>query len=677
MIQPACQSASRETPPRLSGARPVRRLTWRGAWHPGNMIRGGAATVAALALLAPVLGAGVTEAGSWQPTTENLAISPAMGDQVVTPDVAMACFSVVEKWVREWKEPAVADVPPAAVAAVQGASITLRRAGEIVGRGTALSLTGGEHALVAAAAAAWREASDRMPGDRDAFWVERMRAQAPEVMISVEVCSAPVTMSPLAFDEVDRDLAAGLEGVAARFGSRSEAIFPATMITRGLLPGDALASCIAVASDNPELGIRSNPLTQPPALAKTHQAVFYRFRPFHVAQTSPGGPARFLHRSARVIGSREITTSQLKEWAGLMADRLMKIAVDEPADVTDPPHPDAPGRICLKIPGTIFPATDKIEPEYAPARDQSIVAVALGRAGRSSLTLHAGGSERARNAAVRMLRDVLQHPAGGPLTVESDQDWISREVAYRELLSDLTQEQMYLPWHTSRGSAAITSWDPSVHVRRVESLAEGSPRAELPAEDRGRLAYALALRKAPEAGEHVRALYRELGIARLHEAMPWLGWADMKVADQTQSQPSVPLLREWRDAVYTKMIPMPAPGSETADLAGGFLWTANQRMPTSDSAGTVAFLATMTGDGRITDPGERAKELSRLLSTLRFLRQISMDEYSCYSGQKPEQAMWGVKRSPTELELRPGDSAMTLIAVCETLRAIEAMKKPD
>lgn len=662
-----------------------RRHTERRSWS----------TLMAAGALGVVLGhAGVMPCEATVPEAAKGEVA-ASGDQPVAegsfapgsamdPETAMAAFSVVESWIRPWRHPDAADLPAGVSGRVRGASVTLRYMGQVVGRGTRgdadAGVDGDGHALVAAARAAWIEAADRLPGDKDAVREDRLREMAAGLMISVEVHGSLVPIAVLSYDEVDRVVSPGLDGVAVRIGERVESMFPGTMLSRNMLPGEALSSCVSQAAGDPTLGIRLNPLTQPPAISKSHGAVFYRFRSMHVAQTTEGGPGRFLHRGGRVISPRDLTRTGLESWADAMANRLVRSSTAHPADVTDPPHPEADGRICLRLPGVAWPATGKFDPEWATDSTVAMAAVALVRYARAREHADPAAAHAARNAAVRLVRGISEHtPAGAP-SPDTDEALIARSVAYLDLLPDLTYEQTYNGWHSRHGDSAVSRWDPRHRLGRLAPLETGSASRSVSWNSRGRLAYALARSEDPRAADHVRDIYRGLTISGLHQAMPWTAWADVVIADKpgpddVRVLSTAALLREWRDAAYARMIASPGPGDDDADLAGGFLWGGNDRLPGPGAAASVAFLATMIPDERLTDPADRPRELARLLSALRFLRQLTVDEYSAYSAADPSGVMGAVRRSPVDQRLDTEDTAMTLLAVAEAMVAIDRLAR--
>lgn len=674
MNQPACHSTTDTSAPHPRPRNAKRRDACAGLLCRGIITRRVLATTA----LAAITSAACTCLAGSMPRsalrTENIATLIREPDGDVTPDLAMACFSVLEASVRAWKTPANASFSPEILGSVRGASIILRLEGQIVGRGTVLK-TGimdpsQEHPLVTAAKTAMGEAASKLPGDRDALRDERVKALAAQIQISLEVCGEPTPFTPLAFDVVDMDLKPGLDGVAVRMGDHVESLFPATMLIRDQSPGDALAACIGLAASNPTLGIRTNPMTQPPAVAKSHEAVFYHFRPWHVAQTAPAAPAKFLHRGSKVFAPRDLTMASLSAWGDAMAKRLVATSDIEPLDQTDPPHPDAKDRICLYLPGTIRFAEGKTESARASLRQQTLVALALDR---YAAIVSGTPSDSASNGGIRLLRDVLEHVPSKAPSVETDEDAISKDIAYQTMLARLSYEQSFRPWHGKPGVSVVSRWDPVLDINRIAAVDEQSPARKLSISSRAKLAYALALRKDARAEDHIKDVFRSASAGNLQDAMPWIGLADLTQATQAGRAPAAALLREWREQIYARMIPPAAAGDDDADLAGG-LAPGIGKPPTAESARSVIFIARMLREPLLTDDAEKGKEISRLLAALRFLRQLTIDENSAYAASDLPATLWAVRRTAWDQRLDPEDSAMTLMAVCE---AIDSLRGPQ
>ena len=113
------------------------------------------------------------------------------------------------------------------------------------------------------------------------------------------------------------------------------------------------------------------------------------------------------------------------------------------------------------------------------------------------------------------------------------------------------------------------------------------------------------------------------------------------------------------------------PGDE--DLVGGIVMTVGgmNPLPSWHTARRVAFLATMLGDDRLTEPGERGTQLVTLLRSIRFLRQLSIDEAILHMCRSPEWAAGGVRSSLWDQSMPPDATAFTLLAVTEMLRSLE------
>jgi hypothetical protein len=82
----------------------------------------------------------------------------------------------------------------------------------------------------------------------------------------------------------------------------------------------------------------------------------------------------------------------------------------------------------------------------------------------------------------------------------------------------------------------------------------------------------------------------------------------------------------------------------------------------------------MLGDQRLTEDAEVPQETMRLLESLRFLRQLTADEAECHMYKDPAKALGGVRNSLFDQRMPPEATAMTLLAVCETIKSLEAIK---
>ncbi len=149
---------------------------------------------------------------------------------------------------------------------------------------------------------------------------------------------------------------------------------------------------------------------------------------------------------------------------------------------------------------------------------------------------------------------------------------------------------------------------------------------------------------------------------------PWIVWAARELGDGAPLGAAA--LREGRDLIWEHQLSRSDAGAENADLVGGIVFTGtNQPLPSAQSARAAAMAAAMLGDPALTPEGERPRELARLLPTLRFLRQLSAGEAESRLYPNPERASGAVRLALWDQRQPPEATAMTLIAVTETVRA--------
>ncbi len=570
---------------------------------------------------------------------QNTAAGKASPIDAPPPDQCMSAYAMAEAWVRELTVP---PEPPPPLPGIQGASITLRSGGRILGRG--VDFKGDGRSLWRAAMSACDEAKGRLAVENDSLRVERLRDAAAGLLISLELAGALIPISPQTHEDADRLVPPGIEGVACRFGDRLEAVFPGTMLVRGLLPGDALASAVASASDEPAYGLRVSPEAQPERLAREHGAVFYKFRSAHLAQFAPGEPPRFLFRGGRVVLRSELTRASIRAWADGLASHLIRRRW--------------PGAEPLGMLGTAWPTQGRYEPQIADTFEQSLCGYALLR----YAALGGEGAAKARDFAARLAScsaaaggvEFLQPPAFVAMA------WV--------FLDEMARTRPLPPeaeWLLARVAGGL------------DALAESGPEKTEPGE-RAVLAWALARRAAatPDPGDNSRAeaflrrVYLLTEPGQLVSHMPWLGWAELALAPP-QTVPAAEALRAMRDDVWAHQLgPEDAPAP---DLIGGIVFTSGGgSLPTCHSARPAAFAASMLGDSRLTEAREYAPELVRLLSLLRFLRQLGADEATGHMYADRDRAMWGTRSSLWDQRQPPEASALTLLTLVETLRSLDA-----
>jgi hypothetical protein len=111
---------------------------------------------------------------------------------------------------------------------------------------------------------------------------------------------------------------------------------------------------------------------------------------------------------------------------------------------------------------------------------------------------------------------------------------------------------------------------------------------------------------------------------------------------------------------------------EDADLLGGIVFTRGPSpLPTWQTLRPLIAMAGMLGDARIVSDEHYAGELARLRRSLRFALQLRVRETEAHGYADPDFALGGVRRSLWDHTIGPDATALALIAVCESLDALQ------
>lgn len=559
----------------------------------------------------------------------------------------MGLYQTVDQWVRSWDVPDTA--PDDGLEPVAGASITLRLGGAVIGRGT--DMTGDRLTVWRAARKAMSEATERLPGERDALWEQNIHESAQRTTITLELAGSPIPMDITEFIDVTTSLDPGVEGVAARLGERIEAHFPEMMLATGTQSGAAMSSLVSSLMDDPVMG-----LLEPGELRKKHGFIFYRFNATTIAQTAAGDSPVFLHRGGQVVGRDAITGQALAQFADQLAGHLIQRRW--------------PGVERLGMLGTLDPCKGEYDPQIASPVDQAAAAYSLLRYA-SSPNVDTDTSAAAVSFATRVLQDlcvtepVQEVPSATPAAAAMC------IVAILELPQETFQEQSDL-------------MDLLLECRKTVSAAfdvDAGFDSTVPDAGKGLIAHALAslavfseIKSEGEAASSaIRTAFKETAEGNLPSQMPWLGWAELTIAKPGRAVPSAVALRQMRDLVWGHQVTKADAGPRAGDLVGGIVFTAAKNpLPTWNAARPVAFCASMLGDERLTDKPEILFQLVTLLDSIRFLRQLSADGAAAHMYRDQDRALWGVRSALWDQRMPVQASAMTLLAVSETLRSIQS-----
>lgn len=648
LIQPACQSApnpAATAPDRaeadFTGRLPIPRFkagfVRAGAWCARHICCG---------LLATVCTPGLFGATTFQPTpvphpgtltptpvpAAAPAVAPAPTPEVpaVGPADAMDAFNTARRWVSNWDVPAD---PPNTGPRCAGIAVTLRLLGEIVGRG--VDTSGQPDSLWRATRAALREAQQRLPIDNDALAEQRRREIASEVVLSVELAAELLPLRASTYDEIDATVSPGLDAIAVRLADRTEMIFPDSMLSGRTTPGDAAASLVGRLLRDPAKGLRIDRDAQPARVSERHGLSFFRVRVLHVRQSSGQAAGLFMHRGGRVVETSELTAVALREFAEGLASHLLLRRW--------------PGAEPFGLRGQYNPIADRFEAPIAGPAEQAMIVLALQRASRTPAI--------SRDLALRC------------------------EEAASAIQISLAQAEKgeTPPWEDAVGSllflATIPDGDPSPQLADAIERCLATASKDTPLAIGALLPLSSRLTSPDQARATLDAVYASSPEGALAQHMPWAVLGERRLAPDALPTQQRDLLRAFRDKAYAFALPADAVGEDGRDLVGGFVFPgARSPMPTAQSARVVAGLAAILRDRSLTPDAELATELVRILPTVRFLRQLAGDDAHAGLFRNPANARFGIRSSPFDQSMPGEASALTLMALCDLLDAVDRLR---
>ena len=636
------------------------------AWLPGINPCGAAATRVALAVLlaVPIVATAQPDPTPAQPIPgqSDNPLADLLGARqpvrLPTPDEAMAACNTLEAWIRAWADPLQgrqADLPapdrvgPEAPTAA-GVRVSLYQAGRLVGWGAALAETPVEpraadraDPLAVAAADAMAQAARALVPRADALAPEQLRLLAADLTISLELAGPLTPLSETELANPDAALRPGLDGMAVRVNREWLVAYPSEILAAATPAGVRLPAMAAKLLRDPALGIEL-----PIDLVKQHGVAFYRFEVVHIV--SLDRTPRFLHRGGAVVESREVTTDSIVRFAESL------LAHAEAGLIADPPH--------LGLMGPLDAPRGAPDPHIATPTQQSLMALALLRLADTP-KLSGETHQRARTLAREIM---LALAVTEPAEIAPEDDGVAAAIAW-VVLDTLDAES-----DESLGPL----------LAGCESMLARHTAAERPetasSVSNAILVWALAERAARTGADRevaerdLRALYRATPPGNLVGLMPWLGWAELRLAGAAPV-PAHAALRQVRDLVWEHQLRAQDTGYAERDLAGGIVFTRGAvALPTWSTARPTALCATMLGDPRLTTPAETPAEVVRLIASMRFLRQLSARGLECAFYPRADLAAGGVRAALWDPRMPPEATAMTMLAVAEFLRSLDALE---
>lgn len=562
----------------------------------------------------------------------------AVAQGLPEPAEAMAAFNKVRTWVDAISAPPESDMSLAALPDCP-ASVTIRYAGRIVGRGVSFA-PGRGAAIREASARAIREASGRVPIPVDP---DLRREVARSLVLSLELASPPVPVAPDAMKDLYLTLSPGIHGVAARLGDRVEGLFPGTMLATGTEPRAAIGAVAAAVTGSPENAIRD-----PLQVRRDLGVSFLTFRTTHLAQSGAGASPHFLYRGSGLPTASPPTVQDLES----LTDRIVSNLL---ARETEPDHRAG-------IAGTYLPLQDRYEPSVGSPIEQGLVAIALARSARRH-----GGEKDVRDHAARLARRIIEDLAFvGPEEIAPDASPMSAAIVSIATRTVFDGDQA----RPDAVAELLRSCD-----RRMDEADIGS----LSGPERSFLAWGMSVRArrsgSPEHASTATRLVREAFLntpaPMLVGQMPWLLWAEQALAPADAPIPASESLRQMRAIIWTHQVRPEDGGDDGADMVGGILFTgASNPLPTAQSLRAIAATSSMIADPRLTPPEELPRELARLLGGVRFIGSLTAHEATCHMFASPERASGGVRASLWDQRMPPESGALAILILCDLLDVV-------
>jgi len=607
---------------------------------------------AAFARMAWVISAGALIAcqGSASAQADNAMVDPARAIELF-----QAARDRIDSWSHE---------PALEAARIPAAAFVIRFDGQIIGRGTAV----GPQSLERALDDAMREAEQRAPIPRDALRDQNLRELASEVTVSMELAGPLVPFRPDTLLDVSLEVAPGRQGLAIRLADTVRAMFPSVMLSTQTEAASAAGALLAELSGRPALDMRS-----PEKLRDELGVVFYRFDTTHLTEPSPGEPPRFLHRGGRIVQAGEISGRSLLD----LSDRVALFTLNRIID-----DEDGPGAWLV---GTIHPTRPGQTQSRADPVETAATALALIEYSRTPGVAHrAQALDGAAALLARFPRepshvDPPGSPSDGPGSPGAGAGAATEDLAAAALAWSASLELIEAGAGTVPEPVVATArWARGVVERAAED--PGS----IPEPVRGMVAHALATRWAltePADRGDPRALDELLGSMlgsgdpeRLVGQMPWLEWALIQRSRGLDSVRGAVVLRRIRQLIWGHQLTERDTGPADQDLVGGIVFTRSRMpLPTWQTLRVIAPLASAIGDPRLTPEPEVNAEVGRLVLALRFLRQLTADEWTAQMYPSPERAVGGVRAALWDQRMHPDAGAMALLTLSESLQSLDAI----
>lgn len=550
---------------------------------------------------------------------------------------------------------------PPRVARLTGVELILRINNTPVARGQSW---GGEGSLGVACDALLAELERSLPPGRDVVEADHRASLVASATMTMELAGAMVPMRCETFADAAGVTEPGLDAILVRKGETTTGMFPLWVLGSGLEAPRALQACVASATGDATAAIPGVADAEAGASAAKYGLTYYRARTSQIATLAPGGEPVFLTRGGRVVPPSDVTLAALRRLTDRLAEHLCQ-RVWEDGCVGQYQY----------LSGSA---------EGADADGAALAAYAL-----AEFANWRGACDQARSAraaAVTLVGVVLRDPAAtAPAPVAGFRAKEAVPSAWgnpgAEALTLLAIRELLAGGEVPRiDEARLSRLDAAVCGRFVNGRWDDNTDAR----QRSVVALALAARAVDaaqasptevgpaweQAQRAVRSVFRETPAEKLVAQMPWLGRAELLLAG-TGDVPASAALREMREQCWRVQVGGDEP--DALDLAGGLVLSGEgSRRPTWHSLRPLAFLARMLADQRLTGEEDVLPQLARVAAGARFIRQLAADDAVTALALEPSRAAWGIRAASWDAHQPVDTSAMGLLALRETVNAIDA-----
>lgn len=563
--------------------------------------------------------------------------------QGIAASQAWAMAQEVAQWVREGGEGPLNLEPTGAT----GVRVEIRFQGDLVGWGEQdlESVSGNPSEMVSLAAGRAHQAMRAsMRGHADGLDGEQQRALGQTLAISIELAERWIPLTQTQLAAPDLHLHRGIEGIAARVGSKVAVAYPSRF--HGQSPvqrsyATELSTLAASVLEDPSAGI-----DEPAELARSRGVTFYRFSTAHLSEITPASPMRFLHRGGRLVTEIEALDPS---WVGSLAQSMIGFIETQ---VAQSGRESNPGVVDLRS-GQRATVTGR-------GLGDELALLALHRASQSPVL-----DESLRSRAKR------SHLAGWRAMAERDHDPETLLPAHRAALlwcAKLDDDQF------AKLNASIDASLDGVLEQLDEIEWTGSPNEVI-------ALWALALRHADDEATRERiskALGEVVSLRGVEGAvglLPWAAYADAALHKDEPLQAG-PVYRQVREAMWRNQFTQRDAEAPTLDMVGGLVFAGpgGAGLPTSATLRPLTFAAWALRDPRLTTREEvLGGDLLPVMRGIRFTGQLMVSPAEAYASALPERVIGGIRRTLWDDAVRLEDTAMALLVALELMESLAAL----